>query len=84
VTQQEQTIAELRGSIDTAPAPTPGPRWADATEHLVFVRGADGYELLERPGPPPAVGAVVDGGIVGRIAAAPWPGVELPCVYLVD
>jgi uncharacterized coiled-coil protein SlyX len=80
VAEQEQTIADLRGSIDAAPAP----RWADATAHLVFVRGADGYELVERSGPPPAVGAVVEGGTVGRIGAAPWPGVELPCAYLVD
>jgi hypothetical protein len=76
-------IAELQAAL-TASQATPAPRWADATSHLVFARGGDGYELVERTGPPPAPGALVDDRLVARVGAAPVPGLHLPCAYLVD
>jgi hypothetical protein len=63
-----------------------------APRHLVFfpARGR-GYVLLERPGPAPAVGDVVDtsgdGGsavtYVTKVAQPPIPGPKLLCAYLV-
>ena len=31
-------------------------RWATAEKHLLFFQGTDGYELVEREGPPPSPG----------------------------
>ena len=64
---------------------------ADASRHLVFFPAAGrGYVLLERPGPAPAVGDVVDtspdGGSavtsVTKVAQPPIPGPRLRCAYL--
>ena len=66
-----------------APAPTPAGRWDAAESHLVFFQGTDGYELVERSGPPPSEGSSVGDQIVARIASAPIPGSALPCAYLV-
>jgi uncharacterized protein YlxW (UPF0749 family) len=62
--------------------------WATAKAHLLFFKGADGYELVERSGPPPTPGThvgVAGAGdqVVTRIAASPVPGRDLPCAYLV-
>ena len=77
--------AELE-QLQAAPAPTatPGSRWDAAESHLLFFQGADGYELVERSGPPPSEGSSVDGQIVARVASAPIPGSALPCAYLVS
>jgi len=65
---------------------------AAASRHLVFFpAGTRGYVLLERPGPAPAVGDVVDtssdGGsavtCVTKVAQPPIPGLRLQCAYLV-
>ena len=61
----------------------PAGRWDAAESHLVFFQGADGYELVEHPGPPPSVGSTVGTQIVARISSAPIPGSALPCAYLV-
>jgi uncharacterized coiled-coil protein SlyX len=58
-------------------------RWAAAERHLLFFQGADGYELVERDGPPPTPGTKVGEHVVARVAAGAVPG-ELPCAYLVD
>ena len=65
------------------PAPAPAGRWDAAESHLVFFQGADGYELVERSGPPPSEGSSVGEQIVARVASAPIPGSALPCAYLV-
>jgi prefoldin subunit 5 len=65
------------------PAPEPAGRWDAAESHLVFFQGAEGYELVERSGPPPSEGSTVDSRLVARIASAPFPGSALPCAYLV-
>lgn len=79
--QLEQVTAELE-ELRTAPSIPVGP-WADAQKHLLFFQGPDGYELVERDGPPPAEGASVEGHIVSRISRSPMPGSDLPCAYLV-
>jgi hypothetical protein len=58
-------------------------RWAAAEKHLLFFQGTDGYELVERDGPPPRPGTKVGEHVVVRISAGTLPG-ELPCAYLVD
>ncbi len=78
----------IRAELSVAAAETE--RLSDANERLAEARaeleqrfqGAEGYELVERDGPPPAEGAHVDGQLVVRIASAPFPGSELPCAYL--
>jgi hypothetical protein len=55
--------------------------------HLVFVWKTSGYELRERDGDVPAVGAEVeqDGETmrVTKIAPSPLPGDRRQCAYLV-
>jgi chromosome segregation ATPase len=80
--------ATLRAELEQlqtapAPAPTPAGRWGAAESHLVFFQGTDGYELVERSGPPPSEGSSVGDKTVARIASAPIPGSALPCAYLV-
>lgn len=57
------------------------------TEHVLFVAGSNGYEILERDGAPPETGervALEDGGVqlVARVAPSPLPGDRRPCAYL--
>ena len=54
--------------------------WAQAESHLLFVRRPDGYELVERDGPPPAAGEPVEAGTVQRVAALGGK----PCAYVID
>jgi predicted nucleic acid-binding Zn-ribbon protein len=79
--QLDLVTAELE-ELRNAPSIPVGP-WADAQKHLLFFQGPDGYELVERDGPPPAEGASVDGHVVSRISRSPMPGSDLPCAYLV-
>jgi hypothetical protein len=55
--------------------------------HLLFVSKTSGYELRERDGDPPLVGAEVeqDGQRlrVAKIAPSPLPGDKRACAYLV-
>lgn len=57
-----------------------------AEGHLLFVWKTSGYELLERPGEPPAVGSEVDldgkALRVTKLAPSPLPGDERACAYL--
>ena len=59
---------------------------AAVAKHLLFVWKPTGYELVEREGEPPAVGAEVelDGSRqrVSKIAPSPLPGDTRPCAYL--
>ena len=54
--------------------------------HLLFVWKSTGYELQERDGEPPAVGAEVEEeGIrmtVTKVASSPLPGDSRRCAYL--
>jgi DNA repair exonuclease SbcCD ATPase subunit len=82
---RDAAIAELVAKLETATAPQPA-RWAGADRHLLYFRGPETYELVERAGPPPAAGDVVDvpcgAKTVARVAAAPMPGTPLACAYL--
>ncbi len=75
VATRDADIAELRT--------VPSGRWDSAESHLVFFQGAQGYELVERSGPPPSEGSRIGAQIVARISSAPIPGSALPCAYLV-
>jgi hypothetical protein len=59
---------------------------AKAQKHLVFVWKTSGYELVERPGEPPAPGAEVEEGekryVVTRVSPSPLPGDGRSCAYL--
>jgi hypothetical protein len=77
-------LEELQAAPVPEPETEPAGRWDAAESHLVFFQGADGYELVERPGPPPSEGSSVGEQIVARIASAPIPGSALPCAYLVS
>jgi hypothetical protein len=86
----EAQLAELVAARAEAivPAATPDAEpWAAADRHLVFFQGPDGYELVERDGPPPPAGAHVqlESGVqvVARVAASPAPGRRVPCAYLI-
>jgi hypothetical protein len=74
-TQLEARQAEPVASAETDP-------WAGAKAHLLFFQGSKGYELVEKPGPPPAPGTYVDGHFVARVALGAVPA-ALPCAYLV-
>jgi DNA repair exonuclease SbcCD ATPase subunit len=71
---RNQELAELRATAAAGP-------WAFAQKHLVFFPGAEGYELVERDGPPPSAGTRIGEHVVARIAAGVLPG-DLPCAYL--
>lgn len=90
VERLESQLAESTASSEiTLPAEeraTP-----DASSHLVFFPVAGrGYVLVERPGAAPTAGDIVDlaahGGpataSVTKIGAAPVPGIELSCAYV--
>ena len=53
--------------------------------YLVFVWKPSGYELHERRGEPPAVGAEIEEGEtrlrVSKIGPSPLPGDPRPCAY---
>lgn len=73
-------IAELEAAQPVAAEPEP------ERAHLLFVPLPTGYALLEREGPPPASGALVDvdglGFRIVRVGCAPLPGRDLRCAFL--
>jgi hypothetical protein len=80
--ERDAAIAELssaREALDADP-------WAAAERHLLFFQGPDGWELVERNGPPPAPGALLglESGmqLVARVGGSPAPGQRIPCAYL--
>jgi hypothetical protein len=55
--------------------------------YLLFVSRPSGYELVERTGEPPEVGAEVEleGGLrlrVAKVASSPLPQDPRPCAFL--
>jgi hypothetical protein len=58
-----------------------------ADTHLLFVSKPSGYELVERPGEPPAAGSAVEleeGArfTVAKVGPSPLPNDARPCAYL--
>jgi hypothetical protein len=58
---------------------------ATGGRYLLFVSKPSGYELRERQGEPPAVGAEVEDGEqrlrVYKVGPSPLPGDPRPCAY---
>lgn len=81
-----EEIEDLRGEftrlklVESPPEPEP------AAAHLLFVPTAERYELVERDGPPPLEGSLLEleAGefVVSRIGPAPFPAEPRPCVFL--
>jgi hypothetical protein len=84
--ERDAALEKLATSAQELPAPAPE-RWESVERHLLFFQGNEGYELVERQGPPPAPGDRVEvpGGpqLVGRIGPSPAPGPRLACAYLI-
>jgi hypothetical protein len=76
VAKLQERVRALEATLEEAHAEP----WATAGSHLLFVRNAAGYELVERDGPPPAAGELVEGCTVARVAALGG----VPCAYLLD
>jgi len=98
VAQLEQGLAHARAAIealqrDAARASSaPLPEAPVESSHLVFfLASSGGWTMLERPGPAPAVGVLVDMsadggsefGSVTKVGRPPVPGTSLRCAYLV-
>ena len=82
LTETRSELASLRARLAEGEKHEPPP-----AAHLLFIVGANGYEILEREGTPPEPGERVeleDGGVqlVARIARSPLPGDRRPCAYL--
>lgn len=82
-TMRDELVNALRG----APAGQPETNEVPEQGHLLFTSGTDMYNLVERDGPPPAVGDEVelDGARhhVVRIGAAPVPNAGRRCAYTI-
>jgi chromosome segregation ATPase len=82
-------VAALQAALDegrTAPADEPEPVTAAAEDHVCLIAGTEGYRLVDRPGPPPALGAAydLDGAlyVVTRVGGSPLPFDGRRCAYL--
>jgi hypothetical protein len=68
------TVAALSSRLDAVTAPEPV-----VEGHLLLLTTSDGYRLVERAGPLPAPGELVDGyRVLGR-GRSPLPGDRRPC-----
>ena len=81
----EQALNRLP-SLRLVPPPTEPEEQAEE-QHLCFLPAPSGHELIELPGPPPALGAVVDlgddrHGEVVKLAGSPLPHDGRRCAYL--
>jgi hypothetical protein len=82
----QDEIERLRGEftklklVESPPEPEP------AAAHLLFVPTSARYELVERDGPPPSEGSVVEleagGFVVSKVGPAPFPDEPRACVFL--
>ena len=78
------TIAALNARLDGVEARVPEaeepPAPPEPEGHVVLLATSDGYRLVERPGPPPAPGELVEGyRVLGR-GRSPLPDDRRPCV----
>ena len=59
---------------------------SQSSSHLLFVPEDDGYELVEREGPPPAVGEAIQLGeaalVVTKVGPSPLPFDDRSCVFI--
>jgi len=81
-----QAVTEVHASPETDPVPAdPAIEPSSWETHLLFVPNDDSYDLVERDGPPPAVGEPIDVDgdtwIVTKIGSSPLPYDERSCVF---
>ena len=79
----QDEIERLRGEFTKLKlVETPEP----ASAHLLFVPTPKRYELVERDGPPPSEGSLLElesgGFVVSKVGAAPFPDEPRACVFL--
>jgi hypothetical protein len=82
----QDEIERLRGEftkltlVESPPEPEP------AAAHLLFVPTSARYELVERDGPPPSEGSLLEleagGFVVSKVGPAPFPDEPRACVFL--
>ncbi len=87
--QANTRITTLEAALASADGEPAGRTPAEPATHAIFFRGAEGYELLERDGPPPREGALIelpDGttATVERVGRSAFPGAVLACVYVLS
>ena len=82
---REQELAVLEQALQNRERARAEPH----SSHLVFAPRGGGYELLERPGPPPDVGESLAGGengdrrfLVAKVARSPLPLDPRACAYV--
>jgi hypothetical protein len=83
----ESEVDRLRAELAHPEPPPAAPAPVQEARHLLFAPGKDGYELLDRDGPAPALGELVtlEPGRqlrVVRIGPSPLPGERVRCAYL--
>jgi hypothetical protein len=88
VAARDERIAELEHELAAVRAAAAGSEAGSAAEHVVLVRDAGGYELVDAAGPPPRVGARVAVGerletfVVLKVGRSPLPGDRRPCAFV--
>ena len=82
----QEEIERLRGEFTKLKLVESPPEPELASEHLLFVPTPERYELVERDGPPPLEGSLLelDSGdfVVARIGPAPFPDEPRACAFL--
>ena len=75
----KSSVATLTRRLDGLSTPAAAPPEPEPEGHVVLLSTPDGYRLVERDGPLPAPGEVVDGyRVLGR-GRSPLPGDVRPC-----
>lgn len=96
--EARERLDRLAAVADQGAAPAAAPALRDEAPprevplggHVVFVPSTDGYELVDRAGPPPSPGDVVEtpgaegAYVVTKVGRSPLPGDDRPCAYLVE
>jgi len=82
----EQERRELRAALDAKAVPAEEPAPEPETQHLLFLAGPEGYDVVEQAGPALEVGAEIelDEGrfTVLRVGASPLPSLGWRCAFL--
>jgi uncharacterized coiled-coil protein SlyX len=75
----QQTVAVLTDRLDDLATRVPEPPPVEAG-YVLLLPAPDGYRLLQREGPPPAPGELVEGFRVLNRGSSPLPGDRRPCL----
>lgn len=75
-----ESVAEGESPPVVVPASVPEP---EASTYVLFLPSASGYVLVERDGPVPSPGEIVDGEyVVAKVVRSPLPDDPRLCAYL--